>query len=363
MAAKQQAAMAKAKARTGPPPAIPTSRDIAAFDPNKVVALGGGPPDAVLYSHAHNETTRPPYSYTALIYYAIHAIGKHRVQLGEVYYQIMLSWKYYAARPLETGWKNSIRHNLTVCRCFTKVARAEGETGKGGYWAINEPLAKIDIQLEPRDASPKVVRKGSKPKKKSKSQALADRREKPLIYSTSSPKGLRRSVPSPAALEAAAAAASLSASSSSGTEGLSSSEGAAAAAAAGTPHSQRRGRAATKASAAAVAAAAAAAETACNTAYPSHLLAAFEEPAINEFAPHEHDEQGNPLPEIPRGPGHTTRVVLSGSSGLQDSFSALAGMSFGQSFGNALLGNSLSVSGANVLNQSFSNILAGNATL
>lgn len=365
LAAKQEAAMAAAKARTGPPPAIPTSRDIAAFDPKKVIALDGGPPDAVLYSHAHNDSTRPPYSYTALIYYAIHAIGKDRVQLGEVYYQIMASWKYYASRPLETGWKNSIRHNLTVCRCFKKVARAEGESGKGGYWVIDEPFAKIDIQLDPRDASPRLARKG-KPKKKSKSQALADKREKPMPYSsTASPKVSRRSAASPAALEAAAAA-SLSSSSGS-SEGLPPSEGAGAAVTMPAPNSasaaaktstqkDKRRSMATKAAAIALAAE----ET---LVYPAHLLAGFDEPAVDEFAPREHDEKGNPLPDIPRGPGHTTRVVLHGASGLEESFSALAGMSvsLSSSFSNALLGSSLG--GANVLSQSFSNLLAGGHAL
>jgi len=374
--AKQQktaAAVAAAKARTGPPPAIPTSRDIAAFDPTKVVAIGGGPADAALTAHAHNDTTRPPYSYTAIIYRAVDALGKKRVQLGEIYYQIMLSWAYYAARPLETGWKNSIRHNLTVCRCFKKVARAEGESGKGGYWTIDEPFAKIDIQLDPRDASPRLSKK--KIKKKSKSRTLADRKEKPLTFSPSSPQISRRSVPSPQMLEAAAVAtaavAATEALSASSSSSLSSS-GNEAIFAAPVPTRQgtrsqrtRATRTSTAAAAAAAAATAAAAAAAAVTAtatpetvYPTHLLAhTFEEDAT-DFSPREHDDAGNPLPAIPRGPGHTTRVVLPASE-LDESFSALAGMSLNlsSSFGNAMLGNSLG--GSNVLNASFSNLLAG----
>jgi len=99
--------------------------------------------------------------------------GSARVQLGQIYSNIMEMWEYYKARPHETGWKNSIRHNLTVCRCFRKVARSEGETGKGGYWEIDEEAAKTDITLAPRDSLPRVSRKvlGKKLKRTSKEKA------------------------------------------------------------------------------------------------------------------------------------------------------------------------------------------------
>lgn len=135
--------------------------------------------------HASIVDVRPPYSYTALIYMAMQSIGKARVQLGEIYANIMDSWAYYKARPHETGWKNSIRHNLTVSRCFQKVARAEGEAGKGGYWEVDEKLAKIDIVLTPRDSSPKMSRKkdGKKKKKPTPLKAQAKGASKPFAGS------------------------------------------------------------------------------------------------------------------------------------------------------------------------------------
>jgi len=128
--------------------------------------LTGLPADAsdALMFHAGNGSCRPPYAYTAMIYMAVHAINHPKVQLGEIYNQIQQSWAYYRARPSETGWKNSIRHNLTVSRCFKKVARAEGEAGKGGYWIIDEGLAKIDILLSPRVSTPKLSKKLKKKK-------------------------------------------------------------------------------------------------------------------------------------------------------------------------------------------------------
>lgn len=158
-------------------PVVPPEPGTATLEPGMIAELTENALE-VLRGHAAVSETRPPYSYTALIYMAMHAIAKERIQLGEIYNQVTKSWAYYLARPAETGWKNSIRHNLTVSRCFKKVARAEGEAGKGGYWMIDEALARVDILLSPRQNVPRVSKKARMKKNETRrcGRPLDDRR-------------------------------------------------------------------------------------------------------------------------------------------------------------------------------------------
>lgn len=40
--------------------------------------------------------------------------------------------------------QNSIRHNLSLHFCFTKIARDKSEKGKGGYWELSMNTAKSE---------------------------------------------------------------------------------------------------------------------------------------------------------------------------------------------------------------------------
>ncbi|XP_038137293.1 forkhead box protein M1 [Cyprinodon tularosa] len=75
---------------------------------------------------------RPPYSYTAMIQFAINSRQNRGMTLKEIYTWIEDHFPYYreVAKP---GWKNSIRHNLSLHDMFIRERSPDGKTS---YWTI-----------------------------------------------------------------------------------------------------------------------------------------------------------------------------------------------------------------------------------
>uniref|UniRef100_A0AAY4B7G5 Forkhead box protein M1 n=1 Tax=Denticeps clupeoides TaxID=299321 RepID=A0AAY4B7G5_9TELE len=75
---------------------------------------------------------RPPYSYMAMIQFAINSNKRRKMTLKEIYTWIEGNFPYFrhVAKP---GWKNSIRHNLSLHDMFT---RETTQDGKVSYWTI-----------------------------------------------------------------------------------------------------------------------------------------------------------------------------------------------------------------------------------
>ncbi|XP_076044733.1 uncharacterized protein LOC143027342 [Oratosquilla oratoria] len=83
---------------------------------------------------------KPPYSYIALIVMAIQSSPQRRLTLSEIYSFLQQRFAFF--RGSYTGWKNSVRHNLSLNECFIKLPKSMGRPGKGHYWAI-DPSAEL----------------------------------------------------------------------------------------------------------------------------------------------------------------------------------------------------------------------------
>ena len=78
---------------------------------------------------------KPPFSYIALIVMAIQSVPNKKMTLNEIYQYLQCNFSFFQNEY--QGWKNSVRHNLSLNECFLKLPKAMGKPGKGHYWTID----------------------------------------------------------------------------------------------------------------------------------------------------------------------------------------------------------------------------------
>lgn len=92
-------------------------------------------PDPSSLPHVEDDGNKPSYSYSQLIAMAILRAPNRRLTLAQIYKWISDSYSFYRRSP-DGGWQNSVRHNLSLNKAFTKQERPKDDPGKGHYWSI-----------------------------------------------------------------------------------------------------------------------------------------------------------------------------------------------------------------------------------
>ncbi len=81
----------------------------------KLVASGGA-------ENSKRALAKPPHSFSMLIFLAIESSSAKALPVRDIYSWITQHFPYYRLAG-NSGWKNSVRHNLSLNRCFCKFER------------------------------------------------------------------------------------------------------------------------------------------------------------------------------------------------------------------------------------------------
>jgi hypothetical protein len=93
-----------------------------------------------------SSTTKPPCSFACLIVLCLESKDDRQRTVSEIYEWVETTFPYFSANS--SGWKNSIRHNLSMNTSFMKIPRSSQERRKGCFWTLERGVPSGNVATE-----------------------------------------------------------------------------------------------------------------------------------------------------------------------------------------------------------------------
>ena len=93
----------------------------------------------VRYDPLFHTHTKPPFSFSSLIFMAIESSPIKALPVKEIYNWIAENFPFYKEAP--DGWKNTVRHNLSLNKCFQKIEKGKRPSTKNSDQQLDDQVS------------------------------------------------------------------------------------------------------------------------------------------------------------------------------------------------------------------------------